>query len=117
MQIIQRVGKGKYKVGPGKCILGISTVYGVAGEGGRIAQVFQAVLTIPALPINAANPGNTNAGAQRKAGRSAFDDFTNDLMTRNQFFTELWKLAFRDVQIGPADTTGAHSQENLPGLG
>src|ERR1700720_918468 len=117
MQIIQRVGKRKYKVGPGTCILGISTVYGVAGEGGRIAQVFQAVLTIPALPVGAAYPGDSNPGAQRQIRRSAFDDFTNDLVTRNQFFTESWKLAFCDVQVGPADATGVHSQENLPGFG
>src|SRR5713226_5326779 len=89
VQIIQCGGKGKDKIRPGECILGISAVDGVAGESSRITEIFKAVLAIPALPINAANPGNPNAGAQRKTGRSALDDFTNDLVTRNQFFTEL----------------------------
>jgi len=117
VQIVQRGGKRKYKVSPGKCILGVSTVHGVAREGGRIAKVFQAVLTIPALPINAAYPGNPYSGAQRKNWRSAFGDFANDLVARNQFFTKLWKLALRDMQIGPADTTRAYLEENLPWLG
>jgi hypothetical protein len=108
VQIIQPIGKGKDKIGTGECILGVSAVHGIAGKSSRIAQVLKVVLAIPALPISPANPGNSDAGARRQAGRSAFDDLTNDLMTRNQFFTEFWKLAFHDVQIGTADTACAH---------
>jgi hypothetical protein len=108
VQIIQRIGQAKNKVGAGECILGVSAVDCVAGKSSRVTEVFKAVLAIPALPISPTNPGNPDAGAQRQARRSAFDDLTDDLMARNQFFTELWKLAFHDMQIGTADTACAH---------
>jgi hypothetical protein len=37
-------------------------------------------------------------------------------MTGNQLFGKRWKFAFRDMQIGPADTAGPHAQKNLASL-
>jgi hypothetical protein len=117
MQVIQRVGKGKHKASLGHSIIGISAVHGVTGESGRIAEVFSAVLAIPARPVNPANPGNSNPRPQGGSRRRAFYDLTYDLMARNQLFPAGWKLAFGNVQVGPADATGSYPQEDLPRLG
>jgi hypothetical protein len=70
---------------------------------------------IPASPVDAADPGNADAGAQGDFWRRAFDDLTYDLMTRNQGLVKLRKFAFDDMQIGSADAAGPHPQKHLPG--
>ena len=110
-------GRGNTKSDAGQRIFCISAIHGIAGKGGRIAQVFKTVLAIPALPVNPADPGNSNASAQRKVRRAACGDLAHDLVTGNQSLAKRWEFAFDDVQIGPADAAGPHSQKDLPGRG
>jgi hypothetical protein len=83
MQIIQSCGKREYEVSTRDCIFSISSVNGVAGEGRGVAKVFKTVPAIPALPIDATDPGNSNARTQGKLRRLSLDDLTHDLMTRS----------------------------------
>jgi hypothetical protein len=86
MQGIQGLRERENKVSPSQCILGISTINRVARKSGRIAEVLQVVLAIPASPVNATNPGDSNPRPQRKIRGRALDDLTYDLMARNQPF-------------------------------
>ena len=114
MQVIEILREGKNKVGPGQSILGISAVDGVASKSRRIAEVFQATLAIPAGPVDASDPGNSDARTHRNLRRRAVDDLTHDLMTGDQFPAQGRKFAFNDMQISSADAAGPHSQEHLP---
>src|ERR1700674_5563962 len=94
VQIVESLGKRKYEIRTGGGILSIAAVHGIAGEGGRIAKVLKTVLAIPTLPVNAADPGNTNTGPNRKLRGGPLHDFAHNLMTRNYFFIARWKFTF-----------------------
>ena len=117
MQIIQRIRKGKHKVSTGQCIFGISAIDGVSGEGRRIAEIFKTradnTSTSRRSRQSRKRPTLVPTGRLRRA---AFDDLPHDLMARDQCFAKWRKFAFHDMQVGSADTTGAHPQKNLPGL-
>ena len=62
-------GKREGEVGAGQGVLGVASVYGVAGEGGVVAEVFHMVAAVPAIPIDAADPqGDTGTAYQRQLG-------------------------------------------------
>src|SRR5271166_1613548 len=109
MQIVERLGKGKYEINTGGGIFGIASVHGVSSEGGGIAKVFHAMPAIPAVPVNAADPGNTNACPNRKLRGGPLDDVAHNLMTRNYSLAARWELALNNVQIGSADAAGAYA--------
>ena len=45
-------------------IFGVASVDGVAGEDGVVAEVFHAVTAVPAIAIDAAHPGDSDARSQ-----------------------------------------------------
>src|SRR5438477_2928212 len=85
-----------------------------------ITKVFQSALAIPAAAVRAADPGHADARTRWKIPRITFDrvtfyDVTDNLMSRNHIRQNLRQIAFYDVQIRPAHTTGVHAQKHLLG--
>jgi hypothetical protein len=64
--------------------------------------------------INATHPGNADACANRKIRRPALHNVADDLMPRNERRAQGRQFAFDDVEVGPADTTSANVEQNLP---
>jgi hypothetical protein len=108
MKIIQSLGKRKHKVFAGKCIFGVAAVDCVSSESWRVTEIFETMLTIPTLPVSAADPGDAYAATNGKVWIPPFHDFTYNLMTRNDSFTTHRQFAFDDVKIGAANATGSH---------
>src|ERR1700722_13921647 len=116
MQIIQRLRKRENDVSPRRRVFSISAIHGVTRKSCRVAEVFKAMTAIPAGPIDASNPGNANARAFWELRRGSFYDLTHNLMARNKFFAKQRQFTLHDMQVGPADATGTHPQNYLPGL-
>ena len=74
------------------------------------------MLAIPAASIHAANPGDANASACRKIRRTGIGNFSNDLMSGNDFIAKWRQLAFHNMQIRSTNAAGAHTKENMAGL-
>src|ERR1700674_1106904 len=83
VQIGESLGKRKYEIRTGGGILSRAAVAGIAAAGGRSAKDLKPVLVITALPVIAADPGNTNTGPNRKLRVGPLHDFAHNLMTRN----------------------------------
>ena len=86
MQIIEGRRKRKYEIRACERILGVAPIDGVSGEGWEVAKILQILSTIPALPIDSANPGDTHPGPNRQLLRSPSDDLAHYLMTRDEGF-------------------------------
>jgi hypothetical protein len=110
MPIIEGFGKGVYEISPSDRKLGIAPVHGITGKGWRIAKVFQVVLTVPAAPFDAADPGNSHPAADRKGQGGAVDHLPYNLVTGDELVTTPGQVAVDDMQIRPADATCAHAQ-------
>ena len=65
MEIVELRRNRKTKVGAGECVFRIASIHGVAGEGGEVAQVFHIATAVSAGAVGPAEPGNTDAGAER----------------------------------------------------
>lgn len=116
VQIVELIGKRKRKVGAHDSIFGIAAIYGVTGESGCIAEVFEASATVLAGAIGSSHPGNAYAGAYGKIIRGCGYYFADDLMSGNYSLAAGWQLAFDYVQVGAAHSTGTHTQKDLAGL-
>ena len=108
----QRVGE----VGAGEGVLGVAAVDGVAGEDGVVAEVLHAVAAEPAVAVDAADPGDADARAERKLGGGAVDDFADDLMAGDDARVERRKVALDDVEVGAADAAGEDAEEDVAGV-
>src|ERR1022692_3220790 len=84
MQVVERRRKWKDEIGPRERIFGVTTIYRIAGEDGRIAEVLHASPAVPASAVGAANPGNPDARSGRKVRRDAFHHVADNLMSWNQ---------------------------------
>jgi hypothetical protein len=115
MQIIERRGERIYEIGAGQRILGVASIHGVPGECGRVAEILETTLAIPAVPVGAADPGDTYARAGRELRRGSINHDTDDLMAGNESFTTWPQFAFDDVQVRPAKATGTHAEEQIAG--
>jgi hypothetical protein len=83
LQRVESCGKGKDEIGASQSVFSVSAVDCVAGECRRVAEILHIVLAIPAAAIDAAHPGNTDAGSDWEIGCSAIHDLAHDLMTGN----------------------------------
>jgi hypothetical protein len=108
MKIIQSLWKRKHKVFASDCKFGIAAVDCVSSESRRVAEIFETMLTIPTLPVSAADPRDAYAASNGKVGIPAFHNFAYNLMTRNDSFPTHRQFAFDDVKIGAANATGSH---------
>jgi hypothetical protein len=70
-------------------------------------------LAIRTSAIRPAEPANTDARAEWDILRGAADYFTDNLVAWDHARLFGWQIAFDDVQIGTANSAGAHSQENV----
>jgi hypothetical protein len=84
MDVIQAGGQWESEVGARKGILRVSTVHCISSKCRVITQVFHAVVAVPAITIDTAHPGNTDACSLRQIRRCAFDHLAHDLMARNE---------------------------------
>jgi hypothetical protein len=113
MQLIERRRKREDEIGSSQGILRVSAGHGVPGKSWGVTKIFQVALTVPAAPVGASKPRDTNARTERKAGGGTFRDFAHNLVTGDHLGQFWWQLAFHDVQVGAANPTGSHSQQDL----
>jgi len=71
------------------------------------------VPAIPAFSIDAADPGDANAGTGREIRRSSVHDLAHDLMAGNYALTARRQFPFDDVQISPANATRPYAKQNV----
>src|ERR1700733_14016850 len=117
VQVVECCGQGKDEISTRERVFRIAAVNAVTGEGRRIAEILQASFAIGTGAVGPAKPGNTDARAEWNFLRGAADHFANDLMTGNHARLYRRQVAFHNVKIGAAKTTGAHSEKNIPGFG
>jgi hypothetical protein len=116
VDIVEAGRHGIGEVGTHLNVFGVTTVDGVAGEDGIIAEVFQLVMAVPATAVNSAHPRDADAGACGKFGSGSFDDLADDLVAGNQARTKRRQVSFDDVKVGAADSAGEHSKDDVAGL-
>src|SRR5579863_2796084 len=114
---VEAFGNRVGEIGADGGVLGVAAIDGVAGEDGMIAEVLHLVGAIPAVAVDAADPGDAGACAEGEFRRSAFDDFADDLVTGDDARADGGKIAFNDVEIGTADAAGDHLEKDLAGTG
>jgi hypothetical protein len=128
-EVIELRRNGKAEIGAGERVFGVTSVHGVTGEGGTVAEVFQAAAAKKTGAIGAAKPGDTDAGAfQCRTGGDARppklccgielsgDYFAYDLVPGNNSWIARREFAFYDMQVGATDPTGKDTQQNVAGL-
>src|SRR5579864_136135 len=111
MKVIQLWGNRKTKICAGKRVFGIAAVNGVAGECGKVTQVFHVAPAVSAGAVDAADPGNTNPAAFLYS--FSCDNFTHNLVSGNNARMARRKFTFDNVQIGVTDSAGEHTQQNV----
>lgn len=90
MKIIESCWEREYEIAARDGEFRVAAVDGVARESGRVAKVLVTPAAVPAFPIGAANPRDTNANADWKLRHRSACDLTHDLVTRNQRLA-LWR--------------------------
>jgi hypothetical protein len=116
VQIVELLGKRERKIGANNGVFGIAAIYGVTGECGRIAEIFESEATILAGTVGSSHPGDAYAGADGKIIRGSGHYFADDLMSGNYSLPVRWQVAFNYVQVSAAYSTGTHTQKDLAGL-
>ena len=61
MHIVQTLRERKREVGARQCILGVASIDRVSSKRRVVAQILHAVVAVPAIPIDAADPGDADA--------------------------------------------------------
>src|SRR5262249_3022788 len=93
----------------------------VAGEAGRVAQVLLIPTAVRAHATRGIEPGSTDPVAQLEplGLRPAAFHPTDHLVPRHDVYPSRRQLALHDVQVGAADATDLHADQDLalPGLG
>ena len=84
MHVIQSRRERESEVRACEDILGIAAIYRVSRKRRLITQIFHSVMTVPAITIHAAHPGDTDTRSERHLRGRAFDYFADDLMARNE---------------------------------
>ena len=108
-------GDSVNKILRGNSVLGIATVYGVAGKGGMVAKIFSTAPAELAGAVGAMQPGDADARAEGKpgcAGSQLLND-SNDLVTRNYRRFLRNQFPFNDMKIGAADTATRDANQDF----
>jgi hypothetical protein len=116
LYIVQTGGQRIDKVRAHEGILGETSIYGIPGEGGTIAQILAAVSAIPAITVHTTHPGNTDSRSRRQLSCCAFDDLSDDLMTGNELRLQRREISFDDVQIGTTNPASNDAKQHVPRL-
>ena len=92
-------------------VFGVAAIEAVAGEPCVIAQVLLAAQAERALAARPAEPRHAESRAGRYADTVALrDNFTDDLVTRNERQSGKRQIAVHDMQIGPTHAARMHAQ-------
>lgn len=116
VEIVERGRQRKNEIGASQGILGISAGNRVARERGMVAEILFAAAAVRTHAVGAADPGNTDAGSEGNFVACHFDDFTHNLVTGNDLWMLRRKIAFHDVEISAADTTGSDAEKDVAGF-
>ena len=115
MKIIESCRQRNHEIAAGQCEFGVAAVDGVAGEGGRVAEVLATPEAVPAGSVRAADPGDAHAGAEWKCRRVSICDFPDDLVTGYQWLLPRRQFTFDNMQVGPASATSPDPYQNVTG--
>jgi hypothetical protein len=115
VKIVQSCRKWHHEIAARAGEFGVTAVDGVAGEGGRVAEILVALTAIPAGSIRAADPGHAHASAEWKRRRGSAGNLTGDLVTGYQWLALGRQFALDNMQVGAANTTGPDPDQNVPG--
>jgi hypothetical protein len=123
VKIIELRRNGKTEIRSGESVFGVTSVHGVAGEGGTVAEVFHVAAAKRTGAIGPTKPGDADAGTfQCRTGGDARppnirrginvsgDDLADDLVSGDDAWIASRQFTFYDVQVGSADPTGKHTQ-------
>ena len=94
MKIVKFGRKPKHKIVPRRGILGIAAINGVSSKDRRVAEIFQAAATVGTISIDAANPGDADARAERQLRSSSLDDIPDNLVSWDE-----WTLPLRQLSL------------------
>jgi hypothetical protein len=114
LEVVEGIRERDGEIGTGDGVLGIAAVDGVAGEDGRVAEVFVTAETIGTGAVDASEPGDADAGA---GGQAASDDFANDLVPWDYVRAQRGEFTLHDVEVGAADAAGADFDEYMTRAG
>ncbi len=84
VDVIQPGGQRESEVGTCERIFCVSAVHRISSKCRVITQVLHAVVAVPAITIDTAHPGDTDACSQRQLWGCAFDHLPHDLVARNE---------------------------------
>ena len=115
VQIIEGFREGENEVGASESILAVSASYCVTGEGGGLAEIFETLLTVSAGAVGSTEPGNADPRTERKIRCCSIDDFSHDLVSRDNSQLLLGQLAFDDVKVSPAYAASSYAQQHVSG--
>ena len=110
--------KTKSRISHGE--LGIAAVDRVTGETCAVAKILPVRTTIDTFAIGPAEPGNAHPIAHFKLRIFATTDFfdgADNLVSGNQWQFRIRQFAIDHVEIGPADGTSIHADEQFACLG
>jgi hypothetical protein len=113
LQIIEGGREGEYEIRSRERIVGEAAIDGVSSECGRVAEILQVLLTVPARPIDSTDPGHAYPGPDGELFRGPINDLAHDLMTWDEVFAARWQFPFYDMQVSPANTTSTHTQQKV----
>jgi hypothetical protein len=74
------------------------------------------VAAVPAISINAADPGDSGAASQRQLGCRAADYLADDLVAWNELRAQRRQISFRNMKVSAADSAGQHAQQHVARL-
>src|SRR5947208_12744248 len=88
-------------------VLGVAAVEVVSGEARMVTEVLAPGAAEGTLAVRPAQPGNPDAAILAH-------NCSDDLVAEHERQLRVWKLAVEDVEVGSADPTGLHLDEQLP---
>jgi hypothetical protein len=117
--IIQFLRKRERKASVGTRLRCIAAVPGVSGECRPITQIFAARFAEVAVSACAAEPGYADAVAHREIVHLGADpDHPSDnLVTGHDRKALAFQIAIDDMQVGSADSTRGHGNDDFSGAG
>jgi hypothetical protein len=81
-----------------------------------IAQIFAAMPAIPAIAVHPTHPGNADSRSLRQFMCCAFDDLTDDLMTKNELRLQRREIFLDYVQVGTTNPARNDAKQYVPRL-
>lgn len=119
MKVAETFGKGIGELVRAKRILGISSVFGPAGERGAFAEILAFADTVLARSTRLVQPRNAHSCARLKPPRirTALFHGTHHLVAGDQWTLPRRQLSFNHMQVGAADPAHANSDQHLLSVG